>query len=321
MDVNLAKHIIDEAEETQFYNSVAFHIMGEPLLHPHVVDLTKYASQKGLKVHLITNGSLLGNKIDDLLDARPARITISLETPSEESFKLRRSRVMDYEQYIQQIRHSIRRKIEKKANTELAIEIFDTTHKYFQQLPREMNIVSNRQQLSEAVTPWFDFAEQLRMEYGISWKVKTPKFRLLSLALKPLYNCRTWEILPGLFLTLRELTNWGNTMTDKKVINAYIGTCEAFEVLGVLCDGRVVPCCIDYDGKIVLGDVTKDSLKDILRSEKAEKLRKNLNRCILTEPYCRRCVGGTTLVTWLYRQLSSIVAHKLVYRFFREAFH
>lgn len=100
MEFNLAKHIIDEVAETQVYHSVAFHIMGEPLLHPHIIDLTEYASQKGLKVHLVTNGAFLEKKIDGLLDAGVARITISLETPSEESFKSRRTKVIDYTQYI-----------------------------------------------------------------------------------------------------------------------------------------------------------------------------------------------------------------------------
>ena len=58
-----------------------------------------------------------------------------------------------------------------------------------------------------------------------------------------------------------------------------------------------------------------------VHSQKAEKLRMNLNRCIVTEPYCRRCLGGPTPATWLYKQLGSIVAHKLLYRFSREAFH
>lgn len=205
---------------------------------------------------------------------------------------------------------------------ELVIEIFDTTHKYLQQLQTDINIVSSRNQFTEAVTPWFEFAEQLKVEYSLPWEVKTARFGFLNLVMTPLYHRKIWEILPGISLTLRDLTNWGNTLTDKpKIINAYVGTCEAFTVLGVLWDGHVVPCCLDYDGKVVLGDVNKDSLQDILKGQKAERLRKNLNRCILSEPYCRQCLGGPTLITWLYKQLGSIVAQKIIYRFFRENIH
>lgn len=46
--------------------------------------------------------------------------------------------------------------------------------------------------------------------------------------------------------------------------------------MAVLVDGRVVPCCMDYDGKYVLGDLKQDSLKDIWNGEKMIRLRKAL---------------------------------------------
>ena len=46
--------------------------------------------------------------------------------------------------------------------------------------------------------------------------------------------------------------------------------------MSVLVDGRVVPCCVDYDGKCVLGDLKKDSLQSIWNGEKMISLRKAL---------------------------------------------
>lgn len=42
----------------------------------------------------------------------------------------------------------------------------------------------------------------------------------------------------------------------------------------VLWDGRVVPCCFDYDGKYILGDLNKETLKEIWNGEKMKVLRK-----------------------------------------------
>lgn len=38
-------------------------------------------------------------------------------------------------------------------------------------------------------------------------------------------------------------------------------------------DGKVVPCCFDYDSRIVLGDLTKQSLVEVLRGPEYERLR------------------------------------------------
>lgn len=46
--------------------------------------------------------------------------------------------------------------------------------------------------------------------------------------------------------------------------------------MSVLVDGKVVPCCVDYDGKYVLGDLKRDSLKSIWNGEKMIRLRKAL---------------------------------------------
>lgn len=59
--------------------------------------------------------------------------------------------------------------------------------------------------------------------------------------------------------------------------------------IGVLCDGSVVPCCMDYDGNAVLGNLFENSLYEIINSEKAlffkEMLEKRIAPCVM----CRRC--------------------------------
>jgi radical SAM protein with 4Fe4S-binding SPASM domain len=38
-------------------------------------------------------------------------------------------------------------------------------------------------------------------------------------------------------------------------------------------DGKVVPCCWDYNSSMVMGDITKQTVEEILNSEPFEKLR------------------------------------------------
>lgn len=58
---------------------------------------------------------------------------------------------------------------------------------------------------------------------------------------------------------------------------------------GILCDGTVVPCCLDSEGTISLGNVTERSLTDILESPRAAAMRNGFACRRATEELCRRC--------------------------------
>ncbi|MBE6679079.1 MAG: radical SAM protein [Ruminococcaceae bacterium] len=59
--------------------------------------------------------------------------------------------------------------------------------------------------------------------------------------------------------------------------------------IGVLADGSVVPCCLDHDGDITLGNLFEQSMDEILSSERAVRILDGFDRRIATEPLCRRC--------------------------------
>lgn len=67
-------------------------------------------------------------------------------------------------------------------------------------------------------------------------------------------------------------------------------TCYALkDHVGVLCDGTVVPCCLDYDGKLALGNLFDTSLDEILCSEHARAFRASLDKAFAPSELCRRC--------------------------------
>lgn len=59
--------------------------------------------------------------------------------------------------------------------------------------------------------------------------------------------------------------------------------------IGVLCDGTVVPCCLDHDGDIPLGNIFTDSLETIFNSARATAIYEGFARCQAVEELCRRC--------------------------------
>lgn len=59
--------------------------------------------------------------------------------------------------------------------------------------------------------------------------------------------------------------------------------------IAILVDGTVVPCCMDQEGDIALGNIYALTLEEILNSDKARDIVKGFRSNILVEPLCRRC--------------------------------
>lgn len=59
--------------------------------------------------------------------------------------------------------------------------------------------------------------------------------------------------------------------------------------LAVLVDGTVVPCCLDHEGDLPLGDLLREELADILARPRARELYDGFSRRRPSEELCRRC--------------------------------
>ncbi len=57
----------------------------------------------------------------------------------------------------------------------------------------------------------------------------------------------------------------------------------------VLCDGTVVPCCLDNNGTLSLGNIFDEPLDAILSSERARNIADGFKRRIASEELCRKC--------------------------------
>ena len=59
--------------------------------------------------------------------------------------------------------------------------------------------------------------------------------------------------------------------------------------LGVLCDGTVVPCCLDHEGDLALGNLLTQSMEKILESPRAKAIYDGFSHREATEELCRKC--------------------------------
>ena len=59
--------------------------------------------------------------------------------------------------------------------------------------------------------------------------------------------------------------------------------------LGILADGTVVPCCLDSDGNIPLGNIFESDIDTILRTKRATDIYDGFCRGYAAESLCRKC--------------------------------
>ena len=59
--------------------------------------------------------------------------------------------------------------------------------------------------------------------------------------------------------------------------------------IGILADGTVVPCCLDNNGEINLGNIFEKDLEEIINSEKAQNIYNGFSNRKAHEELCKRC--------------------------------
>lgn len=107
------------------------------------------------------------------------------------------------------------------------------------------------------------------------------------------FPCEWKEIYSGYKLADRVFLEWGEKFDWPDENADVIGDCHSCyglrDQIGVLSDGTVVPCCLDADGVIALGNIFTDELDSVLSSPRAAALRRSFETGHVTEELCRRC--------------------------------
>ncbi len=84
--------------------------------------------------------------------------------------------------------------------------------------------------------------------------------------------------------------DWPDMEADRRDVEFCHGLRQQ---MAVLCDGTVVPCCLDCEGAIALGNALREDLDDILASPRAKAMAEGFAQRKVTEELCRRCGYAT----------------------------
>jgi MoaA/NifB/PqqE/SkfB family radical SAM enzyme len=122
MEMDLYRKIIDEA--SGFVLEINLFFRGEPLLHPHIVEMVRIARAARIAVHINTNATLLrGKMIDGLLDAGLDKLTVSFDGGEKELYEQMR-RGARYEKTLENTLAFLRaKKARRSSRTYTAIQV------------------------------------------------------------------------------------------------------------------------------------------------------------------------------------------------------
>ena len=100
-------------------------------------------------------------------------------------------------------------------------------------------------------------------------------------------NLEKCKIRDNIFLDIDEEFIWPDL--NNKIYNEK-GTCYALkDQIGILVDGEVVPCCLDSEGIIDLGNIYKNDLDSIINSKRYQDMLNNFKNNRKCEELCRHC--------------------------------
>ena len=233
---------------------IYYHLMGEPLSHPQLPEFIGLAKACGFKSIITTNGTLLARRQEELIAAGPHKVSVSLHSfEGELGGQAIGTAGQDEIAYLRYMKEVTDfADAASKAGIIVVLRLWNRGHD------------SGRNDRT------FDY---LRSRLEGEWTENTRGIRIRDKLHLEWGDRFEWPDLKA-EVQGNEVVCWG--LKDH---------------FGVLCDGTVVPCCLDGEGVIALGNVLDGgrSLDEILQSERAQAMVQGFACRRATEELCRRC--------------------------------
>lgn len=315
METDLAKSIITEIGKNRICEKITFHVMGEPTMHHDFFQILEHAQSEKVNVGLTTNGSGLGGTTGKrLLDYDLYQIDVSLQTPDDKSFLLRKAGALSFEDYLNGILDFFSSYSARGRETIFKFRFLNTRfrRKGMEDKKGPVRIISSTKELRSAFRY---LAGQIYDIIGVNNNVREKAMRRIDQLVS--YKWNVVEIYPHVFFETYILDDWGHAFDDEKIHNAWAGYCFGMrDHFGILYNGDVVLCCMDINGCTALGNLHNTSLKEVLSSDYLGEIIDGFKRFRVLHPHCKRCLGSTTIPSWLFKPPLSIMTLKVLKPFF-----
>jgi radical SAM protein with 4Fe4S-binding SPASM domain len=233
---------------------VCLHLMGEPLGHPHLEEVFKIATEVGIPVNFTTNGVLLNNIKNELLLQKIVRqVNISIH-----SFEANHKE-KDVSPYMEKVFRFTDLAFEQRPDMYINYRIWD--------LADPLSISPKNKMIRDLIEQKFNF-----------------DFSQLKIDIR---RQKGYKILNRLYVNFDSRFEWPSM---QQPVRSDKGFCHALSHhVGIHADGSVVPCCLDKEADLKLGNCLENSLEDVLLSPRAKAMSAGFAKKILVESLCQKC--------------------------------
>lgn len=260
MDEALYRKTIDELADTLLY--LIFYFQGEPYLHPQFFELINYASRKGIYTATSTNAHYLNDeKARKTVESGLDRLIISIDGTTQDVYQQYRIGGK-LEKVLEGTRNIIKWKKALKSST---------PHTVFQFLV----VKPNEHQIEEV--------KKLAAELGVDE---------VGLKTAQIYD---YEEGSDLIPTIDKYSRYQKEKDGKfSIKNELLDHCwKMWHSCVITWDGLVVPCCFDKDAHHRLGDMKKQTFRELWKGKDYGEFRQTLIRSRSEIEMCKNCTEGT----------------------------
>lgn len=251
MDLDFFESIIIQAK--RYTKEIACHVVGDPLTQLNLSAYLDILHKHGLKAMLTTSGYFLKkHSYDTLFHPCVKQINISLNSFNKNDTSL------TFDQYITPVLLLCKAKIQREEELFINLRVWNLDELMSERIFNET--------LFDKLSSFFDATLDVETIY----KERPKSIRLASKVLVHFDNYFEWPSLKN--------ENYGD------------GTCQGLQShVAILANGKVVPCCLDCDGIIELGDLHHQSLDDVLTAKRAVSMLEGFKNAKAVEELCQKC--------------------------------
>jgi len=121
--------------------------------------------------------------------------------------------------------------------------------------------------------------------YPKTSEILQKKFPEINITPHTSNGAKKQKITRNLFFHFDSPFSWDKNATQQKN-----GFCYGLQThFAILTEGVVVPCCLDKNGEIALGNIDEKNISQILNSPRAKAIRGGFSKKIMVEEVCGKC--------------------------------
>lgn len=290
MEFELFRRVVDDVQCHGLAVQLNFSGIGEPMLHPRFFDFVDYAAQAGLRINVITNCFHLSPEVNErLVKSGITQMLLSAQTPTAETYAIRRASNGSFEEYIENIKDLVGRRLHSSTGPELTVSYISTMHNAVLDACEELadqRVVGSTSEMHRLVADWSAFARQIAPETASCYS------RLEVLSRFVTSNQSVFKVAPSFAIMFVDMHFWWHDAmipANLAIVPQEYGLCPLPGTFVVWWDGRTHFCCHDVDASS--GDLNTQTVSEIWTSPLQLTLLKSLKQGELVEAVCRRCRG------------------------------